>query len=334
MQGISPGIVRGVTSPWMLVGGCWIARIMPIAVETDRLGALMCTIGKMQRPLAVQKEGLHYHTCWAVKDGPPENFCIYNFLRFKRMFFGNTSLIFGHCQQKKTSCPIGLSLIRLSLQRLLSWKLGSASCSQRASGAGNDLQSFGLLVSQGPVRIREVMAADNQEPSKEMVHSLGLVGWMLFRFWDWKSFWCFSCIGPQLHLGFLLSRPAVLQVDEIDADAWHEGISLPKAPMPFTIRIFARSVEKHSKTWLIPSCCWWARRPDAPFLFLETAGSVGAWKNLIQNDPPKNCLHMEIMKLKAPETLRWLVQNLDPKSLNFSCSAWENSIQVPFWKNG
>ena len=32
--------------------------------------------------------------------------------------------------------------------------------------------------------------------------------------------------------------------------------------------------------------------------------------------------------------LRWHVQNLDPKSLNFSCSAWENSIQVPFWKNG
>ena len=88
MQGISPGIVRGVTSPWMLVGGCRIARIMPIAVETAGLGALMCTIGKTQRPLAVQKEGLHYHTCWAVKDGPPENFCIYNFLRFKRMLFG------------------------------------------------------------------------------------------------------------------------------------------------------------------------------------------------------------------------------------------------------
>eukprot|EP00434_Breviolum_minutum_P040934 symbB.v1.2.036398.t1/scaffold5128.1/size30560/4 len=48
----------------MLVGGCRIARIMPIAVETDRLGALMCTIGKTQRPLAVQKEGLHYHTCY------------------------------------------------------------------------------------------------------------------------------------------------------------------------------------------------------------------------------------------------------------------------------
>lgn len=289
MQGISPGIVRGVTSPWMLVGACWIARIMPIAVETDRLGALMCTIGKMQRPLAVQKEGLHYHTCWAVKDGPPENFCIYNFLRFKRMFFWNTSLIFGHLSTKKNELPIRLSLKEPSPCRGYYPEslevLRAAKEQQVVLGMISNHLAFWFHKDQGPAW--EVMFADNQEPSKEMVHSLGLVGWMLFRFWDWKSFWCFSCIGPQLHLGFLLSRPAVLQVDEIDADAWHEGIFLRKAPMPFTIRIFARSVEKHSKTWLIPSCCWWARRPDAPFLFLETAGSVGAWKNLIQNDPQK-----------------------------------------------
>ena len=57
MQGISPGIVKGVTSPRMLVGGCQIARIMPIAVETDRLGALTCTVEKTQRPRVLSSKG-------------------------------------------------------------------------------------------------------------------------------------------------------------------------------------------------------------------------------------------------------------------------------------
>ena len=153
MQGISPGIARGVTSPWMLVGGCRIARIMPIAVETDRLGALMCTIGKTQRPLAVQKEGLHYHTCWAVKDGPPE-ISVYN-IQFsqiqKDVFWEHLPHLWTLSTNRHELPHRALPKGTLSLQRLLSWKLGSASCSQRAaSGAGNDLQSFGLLVSQGP----------------------------------------------------------------------------------------------------------------------------------------------------------------------------------------
>lgn len=255
MQGISPGIVRGVTSPWMLVGGCRIARTMPIAVGPWPIGGINVYNWEDAETPGLAKGRITLPHVLSSKGRSPCEF-LYNFLfkqlvRSKRMFFGTPPSSLDIVKKKRRELPIRLS--KNSLQRLLSWKLGSASCSQRAaSGAGNDLQSFGLLVSQGPVSLRGDKLITRI--SKEL-NSLGLgTSWFNAQGFG-RSFCCFSCIATSCTWVFV--RPHSCQVDEIDADvtdAWHERISLRLQCLSL-LHHFHRSVEKHSKTWLTPSCC-------------------------------------------------------------------------------
>ena len=148
------------------------------------------------------------------------------------MFFGNTSLIFGHCQQTDTSCPIGLSLKEPSPCRGYYPEslevLRAAKEQQVVLGMISNHLAFWFHKDQGPAW--EVRIADNQEPSKEMNSKKGLVGWMLKGF-GISSFWCFSCMQlPVAPSRFLAGRDQLsfVQVDEIgNADAENMKVKFP-----------------------------------------------------------------------------------------------------------